>query len=218
MTVKPVSSIEFVHGDLYGIALEVAKKFVCKSDTRPILTYVSHAANGDLIATDSHRMIRIRGIHGFKEDYLVNPKSFMFAKGNFPETEKLSGIENHQATIVLTKEHIKLWLQLFKSINQTMTVLKDRNKTVRLCFAEGKEEAVNVELGDHGIKMSMPCIATYPGFDVVSFNVEYIRDALEAHFKLNSEQLTFYFHGNMRPIVLDDDANVRTLILPVRTY
>jgi DNA polymerase III sliding clamp (beta) subunit (PCNA family) len=214
---KPVSSIEFVHGDLYGTALEVAKKFVSKSDTRPILTYVSHAANGDIVATDSHRLIQIKGIHGFKEDYLVNPKSFMFAKGNFPDTHKLSGVENHTAAIILTKEQIKLWLQLFKSINQTMTVLKDRNKTVKLRFTEGKDEEVIVELGDHGIKMSMPCIVSNPGFEVVSFNVEYIRDAFEAHFKLNSEQLTFYFQGNMRPIVLDDDANVRTLILPVRT-
>lgn len=218
MKTNPVSSIEFVHGDLYGTALEVARKFVSKRDTRPILTYVLHAANGDMVATDSHRMIQIKDIHGFKEDYLVNPKSFMFAKGNFPDTNKLSGIENHQATIVLTKEQIKLWLQLFKSINQTMTVLKDRNKTVKLCLTEGNEEEVSVELGHHGIKMSMPCIVHYPGFNDVSFNVEYIRDALEAHFKLNSEQLTFYFHGNMRPIVLDDDSNVRTLILPVRTY
>jgi DNA polymerase III sliding clamp (beta) subunit (PCNA family) len=57
-----------------------------------------------------------------------------------------------------------------------------------------------------------------PKFEKISFSSEYMRDALEAHFKLNSEQLNIYFNGEIKPIVLDDEVQVKTLILPVRTY
>jgi DNA polymerase III sliding clamp (beta) subunit (PCNA family) len=212
-------ALEFIHKDSYGIALEVAKKFVNKNEMRPILNYVFHAANGDMIATDSHRLIHIKQMHGFGQDYLVHPTSFMVAKGKYPDTGKLSVVtENHKGLIVLTKEQIKLWLQLFKSINQTLAVLKDRNKIVRIIFTESSN-TVDVELGRHGIKMSLPCgrpITT--DHEPISFNAEYMRDALEVHFKLNSEQLTFWFAGPMRPFISDDDAFARTILLPVRTY
>ncbi|MDF2859618.1 MAG: hypothetical protein K0Q87_5469, partial [Neobacillus sp.] len=84
-----IGEIEFIHKDQYGIALEVAKKFANKNDNRPIINYVFHAANGDMIATDSHRMICIKEMHGFEKDYLIHPSTFMVAKGKYPETKKL---------------------------------------------------------------------------------------------------------------------------------
>jgi hypothetical protein len=45
-----------------------------------------------------------------------------------------------------------------------------------------------------------------------------MRDALEAHFKLNSEQLNIYFLTRMTPIILDDESLVKTAVLPVRIY
>ncbi|WP_156290750.1 hypothetical protein [Oceanobacillus salinisoli] len=208
---------EFVHDEFYGIALEVSKKFIQKGDTRPLLNYTQHRSNGDLVATDSHRLIHIKDIHGFKEDFLVSPKTFMFAKGKFPETDKISSRENHKKSIVLDKVKIKLWLQIFKSINQTMKIMKDYNKVVRFNF---NEESVEVELKELGIIMQLPTneYTKIKDLDVISYNPEYLRDALEAHFKLNSEELTIYFRGNMTPFILDDNERVRTLILPVRTY
>lgn len=213
---KKVGSIEFVHGDLYSVALEVVSKWVCKHETRPILTYAQHTENGDIVATDSHRLIRIRGIHSFKEEYLVHPKTFTFAKGNYPDVERLTERENHTEAIVLSKEHIKLWLQLFKSMNQTLRIMKDRQGIARMQF---KENHVEIELSVHKIIIQLPHeVYQKPEIDAISFNVEYMRDALEAHFKMNSEQLTLYFHGTMRPFILDDDEAVMTLVLPVRTY
>lgn len=213
---KKVGSIEFVHGDLYSVALEVASKWVSKSDSRPILTYTKHMEDGDIVATDSHRLIRIRGIHSFKEEYLVNPKNFTFAKGNYPDVENLIDRENHTEAIVLSKEHIKLWLQLFKSMNQTLRIMKDHQGIARMQF---KENHVEIELSVHKIIIQLPHeVYQKPEMNAISFRVEYMRDALEAHFKLNSEQLTFYFQGSMRPFIMDDDEAVMTVVLPVRTY
>lgn len=208
---------EFVHDELYGTALEVSKKFISNHDMRPILNYAQHRANGDLVATDSHRLIHIKNIHGFKEEYLVNPKTHMFAKGKYPDVDKVSGRDDHEKSIVLDKVKIKLWLQIFKSINQTMKIMKDYNKIVRFNF---KEESVEVELKGHGIVMLLPT-KEYIKLDklgVISINPEYLRDALEAYFKLNSEELTIYFRGEMTPIILDDNKRVKTIVLPVRTF
>ena len=212
---EKVGSLEFVHGDLYSTALEVVSKWVSKSESRPMLTYAQHTEDGDIVATDSYRMIRIRGIHSFKEEYLVNPSNFTFAKGMYPDVERLAERENHTEAIILSKEHIKLWLQLFKSMNQTLRIMKDRSGVAKMHF---KENHVEMELTVHKIIIQLPHeVYQKPEMNAISFNVEYMRDALEAHFKLNSEQLTLYFKGSMRPFIMDDDEAVMTLVLPVRT-
>lgn len=210
------NGLDFVHGDLYGVAMEIMKKWVSKSDTRPVLTYAQHTINGDIFATDSHRLIKVSKIHGFKEEYLVDPKHFNFAKGNYPDVEKLISHENHTEAIVLSKEHIKLWLQLFKSMNQTLRIMKDRRGLAKMIF---KENHIEIELFNHNIIIQLPFdVYQKPDMEDIEFQVEYMRDALEAHFKLNSEQLTIYLNGQIKPIILDDDGAVRTLVLPVRTY
>jgi hypothetical protein len=211
-------TFEYVHHDLYGVALEVAKKFVSKSDERPILKYTFHAANGDLIATDTHRLIHIKGIHGFKEDFLVNPKNYMFAKGNYFDTEKVSSADGYEKSIVLKKYHIKLWLHVFKSIEKIKKEIKDGSKTVKMELKEN-EIFISSDAFNDVLKMQVP-FDEYekPNFDSILFNPEYMKDALEAHFKLNSNELTIYFKGQFVPIILDDGVMVKTLVLPHRAY
>lgn len=220
MTEK-IGILEFVHKDSYGVAIEVVKKFVADGFTRPILNYSFHTKDGAILATDSHRAIEIRDIHGFKEDYLVNPKNYMFAKGVFPDLYKLISIDKHILTISLNKEQIKLWLQLFKSINNTLKMMKSssRNKVVVFRFTDKNIEAeVRVD-SENSFKTILPAAnIVKPDFEKICFSAEYMRDALEAHFKLNSEKLNIYFHGQMRPILMDDEVQVKTLILPVRQF
>lgn len=207
-------SLEFVHGDLYSTALEITRKWVSKSNSRPVLTYAQHREGGEIVATDSHRLIRIKDIHGFKEEYLVDPKHFHFAKGNYPDIDRLIP-ENNVKTIVLSKEQIQLWLQLFRSMNQTLRVMKDRLGVVEMQF---KENHIEMVLPEHEVSIKLPHneYLKPEEMTVIHFGAEYMRDALEAHFKMNSEQLTFYFGGPMRPFFMNDDSMVTTLILPVR--
>lgn len=209
--------LEFFHDELYGTALEISKKFIQNNDTRPILNYTQHLDNGDLIATDSHRLLHVKSIHGFKEEYLVSPKTFMFAKGKYPDINNVLSIDNHHKSIVLNKEQIKLWLQTLKSITQIMRVMKDRSKLVRFNF---QEKSLNIEIPTQKIVMQLPTIEykKLEDLEVISLNPVYLRDALEAHFKLNSEELTIYFRGQVRHFALDDGKRVKTIILPVRTY
>lgn len=211
--------IEFVHHDLYGVAMDITKKFISKRDTRPILKYALHTSTGDVLATDSHKAIHLRGIHGFKEEYLVSPKNLMFAKGDYPNLYNVIDIKEHKEAILLNSDQIKLWLQIFKSINNTIKNMKSRINHVVLNL---RESNLNVEVQiDSENKYSTVLPYTeliIPDFHQISFSAEFMRDALEAHSKLNSESLTIYFKGKLRPIILDDAKMVKTLILPVRTY
>ncbi|MFT8319308.1 MAG: hypothetical protein ABF649_00565 [Bacillus sp. (in: firmicutes)] len=212
---------EFVHKDLYGVAIEVVKKFVGDGLSRPILSYALHTKEGDILATNSHKAIHIREIHGFNEDYLVNPKNYMFAKGTYPDLYNVIGSDSHKKSITLNKEQIKLWLQLFKSINNTLKMMKSNiiNKAVKMSFLEN---SVTIEVmvdSENSFKTILPTTELVkPDFDKITFSVEMMRDALEAHFKLNSELINIYFHGQMRPIIMNDESIVKTIILPVRTY
>jgi hypothetical protein len=218
---EKIGVLEFVHKDSYGVAIDVVKKFVADGFTRPILNYSYHTKGGSILATDSHRAIEIKDIHGFKEDYLVNPKNFMFAKGVFPDLYKVFAKDGYTLSINLNKEQIKLWLQLFKSINNTLKMMKSsrHNKVVVFRFTDNNVEAeVRVD-SENSFKTVLPVSTIVkPDFEKICFSAEYLRDALEAHFKLNSEQLNIYFHGEMKPILLDDEVQIKTLILPVRTF
>ncbi|MGG4288334.1 hypothetical protein ABEW81_11110 [Priestia megaterium] len=214
--------IEFVHGDLYGVAMDVVKKFVAKSDTRPILQYALHTSNGDVVATDSHRLIKIENIHGFEQEYIINPKNLMVAKSDrYPEVTKIieGATEKAFEAITLNKEHIHLWLNVFKSILQTMKAMKvlSRNKMVDLQF---NKEGVSVAVDTLKMDFTLP-FETYAqpeSMRKIRFGCEYMKDALEAHFKLNSPEVTMRFTSDMRPFTLSDGVMVTSLVLPIRIY
>lgn len=181
------------------------------------MQYALHKDNGDIFATDSHRAIHLKGMHGFKDEFLVNPRNHMVAKGTYPALEPLIANNGRLPVIVLNKEQIKLWFQLFKSINQTIKIMKE---TVRLNYVtlHIHKDYLEVEFLLSKTRMTLPFerLEKPNGLDVVSFGASYMVDALEAHFKLHSEQLTISFNGNMRPFLMDDESKVKTVILPVR--
>lgn len=212
---KKTDSLEFVHGNLYSTAMDVLKKWVSDNRNRPVLQFANHEGNGDIVATDNHRAIRIKGIHGFKEDYLIDPKSFTFAKGNYPSLHNQLDIEKHTESIVLSRQHIALWLQILRSLNQTLRIMKDRLGTATMHF---KEDGVEIELDKYQIFVKPPHdVYQKPDFPSVRFRIEYLRDAFEAHSRMESEQLTIYLRSANALITLDDDEAVRTVVMPVRT-
>src|SRR5690625_2928974 len=129
-------SFEFLHSPKYGQAMKVAKKFTTNNARRPILTFVNHDKDGSIVATDGCRAVRVKDIHGFKEDYLIHPHTLEFAKGKFPDTEKIFDDLKGESTIRLNKEQIKIWLQMHKSLNQFIRNIYGTNYHVTLEFAE----------------------------------------------------------------------------------
>jgi hypothetical protein len=207
--------IQPIHSHKYADAIKIADKFVSKSNLRLMLQLVQHKANGDLIATDAHHAIKVKGVHGFKEEYLVNAKSLEFATGDYPPTEKVFEAET-KSIIRLNATQIKLWLQMFRSMNQ---MSKQKGVRTDIKMDLGKED-IGFELVQQDVSFKLP-FEEYEGHEdikSITFQIEYMRNALEAHEKLKSNELYITFEHPFKPIVLDNQEDVQVIVLPVRTY
>ncbi len=210
-------TIDFIHKNNYGTALKIADKFTSKSSLRPTLQYVSHLKNGSIYATDSHRAIEIKDIHGFDKDYLVHTASHQFATGKYPDVSKILSESVGETVITLDKEQIKIWLQMHRSLNQIVKQNYNHRKHITIEF----KDTVNVKIDDENeLTINLP-YAQYEKKDKVEkigYVPEYMRDCLEAHVKLESDYLCIKVINELRPIVLDNEVDVKSVLLPVRMY
>lgn len=213
-------NMEFVHHHLYGQALSVLKNFVSQSETRPVLQYARHTEDGDAFATDSHRAIQIKNIHGYQEEFLVHPKSGTLARGgNYPDITQLINREEGLVPIFkLNNEQVKVWLQVFKSIIQTLKVMKEHYRPQVIMRFKGS--AVRAAYSSQLVLVHLPCevIGSKENLEEIILHPGYMKDLLDAHQKLESKEVTFYIDGPLKPIASDDGERVRTLLLPIRTY
>lgn len=206
--------MQMLHNEKYGVALQLAKKFTGDSPARMILMFVHHDEDGTIVATDSRRLVRIKGIHGFKKDYLVNPHTFEVATGDYPDINNaVPSFE--KATITLNEEQIKLWLQIFKSLNQMSKAIKT-NKTAIIRM---NKDGFEVELDRTEVKMKTPS-EQYEFQDVkyIAFSIEYMRDALEVHQKLGTKKLFIQIMGRHRQLLLTDNERIEAVVLPIRKH
>lgn len=208
------TNFDMVHSDKYADAIKIAQKFTSKNNVRLMLQLIYHRANGDMIATDSHHLIKIKGVHGFGQDYLVNQKSLEFAKGDYPEVDKLLEMES-KVIIRLNQEQIKIWLQMHRSMNQMSKI-----KNIHTNITMNLNEKVSFELKAQNISFELPYeeFEGHESIERVTYNVEYMRDALEAHEKLKSNEVFIQMASELRPILLDNQEDVQAVVLPVRTY
>ncbi|MDP7981016.1 hypothetical protein [Bacillus multifaciens] len=207
--------MNLLHNEKYGVALQLAKKFVGVSAGRMTLMFVHHAADGTMIATDSRRLCRIKNIHGFDKDYLVNPHTFEVATGDYPKVEGIVPTFE-KATISLNEKQIKLWLQIHKSLNQISKAIKVRNKSATLRM---NSDGFEIELDGTEVKMKAPCESYNPQkVEYVAYSIEYMRDALEMHCKLGTKALFIQIESSFKPILLTDNIRLETIILPIRRY
>lgn len=209
-------SMELLHGEKYPEAMKVAKKFVSKNALRPVLLFTQHRKDGAIIATDSHKAVIINDIHGFKEDYLVHPRTNEFAKGNYPEMNETLNTEDYKTSIKLNLDQVKVWLQVHKSINQLTKSVYGSNQHVTLKL----EKDLSSEIDDkNGNKMTFNL--PYMFYDNLGYNINYkpelMRDALEAHVAMEAENIEIKVNGKLRPIHLESE-NVKSVVMPARVY
>ncbi|PAD70867.1 hypothetical protein CHH83_01315 [Bacillus sp. 7586-K] len=209
------TQLEMIHSPKYTTAFQLTKRFVGKNAGRVVLTFALHKSDGTLIATDSHKLLRIKNIHGFKEEYLINPRTFEAAKGQYPDTDKLIP-ENAEMVFRLDQEQIKTWLKIHKSLKQ-MAVGTRETALTKLIM---KQNSFEFEDKLSGITYKLPAneYKFDPKTENITFNTEYLSDALEVHHKLNSTEVFIKLKGTMRPFNVTDGNDIDALVLPVRTY
>lgn len=208
-----IAKVERIHSNKYAAAISVAKKFVAKSEIRPILRMVQHRTGGDIVATDSHSMFVAKGVHGFKEEYLVDPNTLEFAIGNFPEVDKILP-QDKEHTFTLNQTQMAAWIHFHKSFKQ----LKLKYVTANF---DSESVKIEIKLPDNNATMTLPMSDYNPqnaNCEKISYSPEYMLESLQGLQMLGSEKIKFKFYGQLTPFVLDNGDDAVCLILPVRTY
>lgn len=213
------SEIEVIGRERLTPAVEVAKKFVATGLNRPSLTYLELKDNGEVRATDSHRMIILKDIHLYKETILLNPKTLDLVKGlNYPDLRQLCKVhdEHVQAKLQITKETA---FKLIPALKFFSAKTKDfRNNDARLNFVDDNIELscpdTEMVLKDLSIKLEQIKDIS----NLITVNTKYMIEALEAFVKFSSvETIDIHHQGALRPFLMTNEE-MEMLILPIRTY
>jgi DNA polymerase III sliding clamp (beta) subunit (PCNA family) len=209
-------------------AIDLVKPFVgslkMKTAPRPILK-TALINNEYVIATDSHRLIRIKHNQEVSEPYLHHFKPELtqdVSVTSYPDISRLlpdkynakqefkvnvaEWIEAHELGLVAAKEHKNTVIGLKEdqfNVNAVKTFINKKGK-------EEKQPDYN--------QISYKYTLDYnTNIEKVSYNCEYMLTALKVFKKLKEKEVTCYFYGPMRPMYFVSES-VEVLILPVRTY
>lgn len=206
-------TLNFIHSNQYSDAMKVASKFTGKHKGRPLLFFVNHKEDGTIEATDSIAFVRIEKMHGFDKDYLVHPKTLEFATGSYPDLERAIGNYGEDTVITLNKKQISIWLQLHRSINQLSKSFDPINRTVQM----NVDKNISLSIGDDdSVNINLPS-GNVSGEGLFHYNAEIMRNCLEVHQILGTDELQIHVRGKYQPIVLSDvNREVVCGLLPIK--
>jgi DNA polymerase-3 subunit beta len=215
---------------------------VSNKESRPILTGVL-ICSGKMISTDSHRLymtstdiqfdqdivISSKGLNTlkdhFKTDIIVSLSDYYLKfeddntvievrllEGNYPDVSRIIP-DTYDNKTTFKINNLK---QLVKTIEDAGKVSSDKSQVMKFTVIKNEDLLISssnidkeyenyINTSDQNgedLKIAMSCKFT-----------------LEALKQLNSNSVQFYFYGNMRPfLIIGEDKETVTLVLPVRTY
>lgn len=221
-------------------AIELAKPFVGSlrgKPSRPILK-AALVDNFYVIATDSHRLIRIKHnendyfskyLHHYKKEISGNYDAF-----SYPETSRIipqkenaqkeilisvgQWLEVHNLGLVAANEHDKKVISLSENVFEvkpvTMKAVKaGKNDYSSIKSMKGYKDVPVPEFEQISFRYTIPLSTA---IEHVTYNCQYMLDALKVFKKLGQSQVKLYFFGPLRPMLLESE-NVEIIILPIRT-
>jgi hypothetical protein len=199
------------------------KKYVAKSETRPVLQLVQFDGKY-FTATDSHHLIRVNAEYvtdfpeNLKETFLYDPKEDT-AKGvqyNYPDTSRL--IPQYSDSTVLLNKNIKEFHNHVKEIKKV--VKKDRNKVMKIAFKQNETlvSGNNEENSYSAAINNMHVEGAEITLHVSSNYLNIALDAVKKLSKLSSNHVEIGMTGHMRPMHFKQEGIFDIMVLPVRKY
>lgn len=205
------NEIEVVAHERLSPAIEVAKKFIAKGWSRPVLQYIGLFENGEIHASDSHRGIILKGVHSYESGLTLNPKTREIMKGNnFPRLNDLICVKDEHLKVIVEISRVDIDLVLlnafkfFKKTNHLKVTINQDSFDLETITTK-----MNVKQGSIEFKTN-----EHRHFTV---DTKYMIDALEAFVKFsNCESMKMYYQGVLRPIIFESD-DMKMVVLPIRT-
>lgn len=187
------------------------------SKSRLILTGVHHAANGDVIATDSHRLYYLTGGYTEGEPFTSIIKTGEHLEGNYPDVSRLIP-DDDDAKVTLEIDVAKS-LAAVKALQSAEKAINYNGKHLTLQIAVGTDSYV-IKAGEESSEFTgQYTLAPYDGDGLPNIHVQaqFLTDALMLFKDAGETSVTLRLFGNMRPLTFKS-KDVTALLLPVRTY
>lgn len=196
----------------YAIAMKHAKKFAGKLASRPILAGVYHAADGSLVVTDSHRMLRVDNAHDRAEPIVLDAKTNAPIDGVFPDVSRVVptkfcaeySVTGEEIDTLILAHEIAVKVGGKKTPYAAMSVVCGGPTIKTTCGTGVYEYAPNVRIDRSGDDFT------------VHYNAQYVLDALVALRDFRPQTVSIRFTGATSPFTIETDNGVLALILPIR--
>lgn len=195
-----------------------AKNYTTKQNgSSPILEGVHYSADGSVVATNRHTLLRIGGAHNFTEEFTSHTKTGANIDGNYPDTSRLIP-ESCPTEITLSSENIA---ELIARVKAALTISKlagDRTNLARLTLVGANLTLSVNSASDPYVEFKAGIAAEIAGPDAdIAFNAQYLLDALNVLKDAGSIIASIGISGPHNPIVVRDADNAIDIIaLPYR--
>lgn len=202
------------------LIMKHAKHFTTKSEATPVLQGVHYSADGSVVCTDRHSLLRIGGVHNFTEEFTSHAKTGAVIDGVFPDTSRIIPQElPTQVTLINTGflSGIKDAIARVKVALETAKLSGDKTYVARLdSAASGVKLTVNSAEANVSYSAMITADQFGPYADI-TFNAEYLLSALNVFKDAGSQRVIIGITGAMSPIVLRDEENeIDAIVLPYR--
>ncbi|MGF7045734.1 DNA polymerase III sliding clamp (beta) subunit (PCNA family) [Paenibacillus sp. DS2015] len=198
------------------------RKFSAKNGGgSPILEGIHYAADGSIVATDRHRMLRIKDAHNYTTPFTSHAVTGVPIDGVFPDTSRIIP-DNLPTQITLITDYkrddIKAAIARVKLAVEASKVAGDKSYITKLAYVDSSV-TLSVNNEEQSVTLACNINADVSGPDeTVSFNAEYMLSALNVFKDAGSQRVIIGLTGAMSPIVLRDEENgIDVVVLPYRT-
>lgn len=217
MTIATKNEIEIVGRERLTPAIQVAKKFIGKSNTRPALKYLAIMSNGEIHATNSRIAIVLKNIHSYKEELLLNPKTLELVKGyNFPNLNGVTAFseKNIKAKITFNRHWLDSLIEALKFFKTAkhpdVDILFESDSITVSSFTTSITVRRDDEWEFIPIETEEPYKAIFYSSDLPILFEGFLDFS-------NLDTIDVYYQGPMRPLVMEN-ADMTMIALPIRRY
>jgi len=182
-----------------------------------VLRGVKYEADGSVVVTDRHRLLRIADAHSFAEPFVADAKTGALIEGTYPDTSRIIPSEAGTTDIMIIGTDIKALLQGVKLAVGAAKLAGVPTKLITLQIVGGTYE-IKAQYNDNSVDLRLRGEGVAAGEDLtVSCNAEYLLDAINVFVDAGTSKLTIDFYGKTHPIILRDKQNgIEAVVLPYR--
>ncbi|TCM89642.1 DNA polymerase III beta subunit-like protein [Paenibacillus sp. BK033] len=199
-----------------------SRKFATKMNgASPVLEGVHYSADGSVVVTDRHKLLRIGGAHSFTQPFTSHAVTGAPIDGQYPDTSRIIPMElPTQITLIsdgFRRDDVKDTIARVKLAVETAKVAGDKSFITAL-VVERSVAMLVVKNEEPRVKFSAVINAELYGPDMtLAFNAELFLAALNVFKDAGSKRVTIGLISATSPIVLrDEDNEIDAVVLPYR--